>query len=90
MKISPLRNGVSEEAEYLKAQLYGLLLRIRITDLLAEVLALPVVNLHADTRPDQALNVRRKNSLHPNAFEAASNLSKSIPPAIWPPEECRK
>ena len=37
LKISPLRNAVPEEAEVLKAQLYGLLPRIRITDLLAEV-----------------------------------------------------
>jgi len=37
LKISPLRNAVPDEAENLKAQLYGLLPRIRITDLLAEV-----------------------------------------------------
>lgn len=37
LKISPLRNAVPEGAEDLKAQLYGLLPRIRITDLLAEV-----------------------------------------------------
>ena len=37
LKISPLRNTVPEEAEVLKAQLYGLLPHIRITDLLAEV-----------------------------------------------------
>lgn len=37
LKISPLRNAVPEEAEDLKAQIYGLLPRIRITDLLAEV-----------------------------------------------------
>ena len=37
LKISPLRNAVPEEAENLKDQLYRLLPRIRITDLLAEV-----------------------------------------------------
>lgn len=37
LKITPLRNAVPDEAEDLKAQLYGLLPRIRITDLLAEV-----------------------------------------------------
>ncbi|MBS0503142.1 MAG: Tn3 family transposase [Proteobacteria bacterium] len=37
LKISPLRNAVPEEAEDLKAQLYGLLPRVKITDLLAEV-----------------------------------------------------
>lgn len=37
LKISPLRNAVPDDAENLKAQLYSLLPRIRITDLLAEV-----------------------------------------------------
>lgn len=37
LKISPLRNAAPEEAEDLKAQLYGLLPRVRITGLLAEV-----------------------------------------------------
>lgn len=37
LKISPIRNAVPDDAEDLKAQLYSLLPRIRITDLLAEV-----------------------------------------------------
>jgi hypothetical protein len=37
LKISPLRNAVPQDADDLKAHLYGLLPRIRITDLLAEV-----------------------------------------------------
>lgn len=37
LKISPLRNAVPDDAENLKAQLYSLLPRVRITDLLAEV-----------------------------------------------------
>ncbi len=37
--ISPLRRSTPDEAEELKARLYGLLPRIRITDLLAEVSA---------------------------------------------------
>lgn len=37
LTISPLRRSTPDEAEELKARLYGLLPRIRITDLLAEV-----------------------------------------------------
>ena len=39
LTISPLRRSTPDEAEELKARLYGLLPRIRITDLLAEVSA---------------------------------------------------
>ena len=39
LTISPLRRAVPEDAEYLKAKLYALLPRVRITDLLAEVAA---------------------------------------------------
>lgn len=39
LTISPLRRSVPDEAEDLKARLYGLLPRIRITELLAEVAA---------------------------------------------------
>ena len=37
LTISPLRRAVPDEAEALKARLYGLLPRVRITELLAEV-----------------------------------------------------
>lgn len=39
LTISPLRRAVPDEAEALKARLYGLLPRVRITELLAEVAA---------------------------------------------------